>query len=289
MLRKMIEAGSGMPPSVLGAQAFWATLHEVVQAWARGVFKAEIELSLKSRRVVSGEECRAALVGRSAFTFGAGEALGVRAISLDERGAMENAAIRLGETPSGPDGVSEVLLRLLVEEPVKSLLSAVEGALSPDADRACADTSDNTGIVSGGRYIDVRYAGELNGEPLSVSLAFEFEYVKALAVAPVQLAATSSSEKPGSETLRQSVRASRVSMSAVLDTLELTIAECAKLRAGDVLDLPSAEVERLRLHAETVNGSVDVGEGSLGAWRERRAVKLHGGLSGGFLQEVADL
>lgn len=289
VLRKMIEAGSGVPPSIMEAAPFWDSLQEVTKAWFVKIFGSDVNLVLDRRKGVSGAEIQEGLEEQIVFNFGTDISPGLRAVYVDSNCAIEIAAARMGESADALEESSNVLMRLLLEDPIASLWGNLSQSMTPNfIDKVDAPFAD-VSLPATGHFLEARLTCELNGKPSNITFVFAFDFVRARANELTRSGAgpTVSSQLP--ETLRKSVRSSSIRLNAVLDHLELTIAECSRLEPGDLLELPAADTQKLVVSAETIDGNVDIGEGSLGTWRDYRAVKLQVPVSKTFLQEIADL
>ena len=77
---------------------------------------------------------------------------------------------------------------------------------------------------------------------------------------------------PGwSKALEKSVLAASVQINAVLHRQSLTLAQLASLKPGDLLALPNAQLDRIRL--EGANQKL-IGHGRLGQSKHQKAVRL---------------
>lgn len=289
VLRKMIEAGSGVPPSIMEATPFWDSLQEVTKAWFVKIFGPDVNLILEQRKGVSGAEIQEGLEEQVVFNFGPEISPGLRAVHVDAGCAVEIAAARMGESSESLSESSNVLMRLLLEDPIASLWGSLSRSMTPNfADSGEAPFAD-VSLPANGHFLEARLTCELNGKPSNITFIFAFDFVRARASDLARSGAGPGASGQLPETLRKSVRSSSIQLSAVIDHLELTIAECSRLEPGDLLDLPAADTQKLTVLAETIDGNVNIGEGSLGTWRDYRAVKLQVPISKTFLQEIAEL
>ncbi|KCZ52203.1 hypothetical protein HY3_09435 [Hyphomonas pacifica] len=97
------------------------------------------------------------------------------------------------------------------------------------------------------------------------------------------------SGQDGRETLRKRVRGSTVVLDAVLHSIPMTIGECSRLEVGQIITLPEVKMNKLDLCAETVNGSLPISQGELGAWQGLRALKLHAPVPEDIIKEIAEI
>jgi hypothetical protein len=295
VLRKKIESGAGIPPSVLQLQQFWLQLQTRTCDWARETYGTGATISLGTRRVVNGQDVQRALDTEIAFYFSAEASPGLCAMAIDNAGAIRNAAARMNQDVDSITDASPLFLKLLAEQAAIVLWGNVAGGLldtrtsksSPFADPKAAAGKFETSS----RYLLVEYQLQLGEQASRVWFAFSFDFMQKFAreslrqIADQKVQARHQSQK----TLSDSVRASTITLDAVLDRMSLTIGECSKLEVGTILPLSGADAGRLSLSADTINGSVDIGSGELGVWKRQRALKLRTPILESFAQEIADL
>ncbi len=293
VLRKKIDSGAGVPPSILQMQEFWTQLVSRTEDWATDAFDLESQPSLSSRRVVSGRV--AAGIADNPFTmfFASDVSPGLCAVAFDAACAVRCAAIRLRQDPSSLEDASPLFLKLLSEQPTIALWQRLAEGLTGHDARSRDDPQSDAAAIAGGfadasRYLKVELTLTLDGQPAVVTCLFEVDYLQTYARNDVRrsadLKAQACSQSPKS--LSDSVKASAISLDAVLDRMMLTIGQCSRLEIGDVLPLASADAGRLSLCAETIHGSVDIGTGELGVWKRQRAVKLHTPVSESFARAI---
>lgn len=296
VLRKKIESGAGVPPSILQMQAFWEQLLSRTDDWARDAFGSETQPIVSSRKVISGRV--AGTLSENPFTvfFAADVSPGLCAIALDERCAIQCAATRLHQDVAGLEGASSLFLKLLSEQPTIALWQRFASGMADHNVTKSQVSQVEASAAAGGfdatsRYLEVELSLTFDGQASQIRLLYFVDYMQRFARTYVrQLAerkARACSQSPKS--LSETVRASAISLDAVLDRMTLTIGECSQLEIGNVLPLASADAGRLFLSAETVNGSVDIGTGELGVWKRQRAVKLHTPISESFAREIVEL
>ncbi len=296
VLRKKIDAGAGVPPSILQLQAFWAQLQTKAREWAEATYNLETKAALASRRVINGKQAQQILESQIAVYFSATASPGIAALAIDTAGAMRNAAARMNQEPDSLADASPLFLKLLSEQAVADLWRTVRTGVFDEkpsgAATPIADASGATGrFEADARYLQVEYELMLEGQSSRVWLMFAFDFMRDFArtwqrqQADQKVQARHHSQK----TLSDSVRASTIVLDAVLDRLSLTIGDCSKLEVGSVLTLTGADAGRLNLSADTINGSVDIGSGELGVWKRQRALKLTAPISESFAREIADL
>ena len=296
VLRKKIDSGAGVPPSILQMQEFWEQLLSKTDDWARDAFGIETQPIVSSRRVIGGRAANALLENPFTLFFAADVSPGLCAVAMDERCAIQCAATRLHQDAAGLEGASALFLKLLSEQPTLSLWQQFAAGMADHNTQMQKPPQVEASGVAGGldatsRYLEVDLTLTFDGQTSQIKVLYFLDYMQRYARTYVrQLAERKSkacSQSPKS--LSDSVRASAIALDAVLDRMTLTIGECSQLEIGNVLPLNSADAGRLSLSAETVNGSVDIGSGELGVWKRQRAVKLHTPISESFAREIVEL
>ena len=295
VLRKKIESGAGVPPSILQLQQFWLQLQARTRDWAKDTYDAAPEVTLASRRAVNGKDAQAVLDDQIAFYFSADASPGICGIAMDTAGAVRNAAVRMNEDVGSITDASPLFLKLLAEQAGLSLWRLVGTRLLDMSSGAASPLADPAGAVgrfdAANRYLQVEYSLRFGEEVSRVWFVFPFDFVMAFARTSLRQAADQKAQARhhSQKTLSDSVLASTLKLDAVLDRMSMTIGECSNLQVGKVLTLSGADAGKLSLSADTINGSVDIGSGELGVWKRQRAVKLNAPISPGFAQEIADL
>lgn len=293
VLQKKIDSGAGVPPSILQMREFWAQLLTRIEDWATDTFGLQSQPSLTSRRVVGGRA--ASDMAENPFTlfFASDVSPGLCAIAFDAACAIRCAATRLRQDPSSLEDASPLFLKLLSEQPTVALWQRLANGLTDHDVHAREDPQSDAGAIAGGlsaasRYLEVEVALTLEGQAASLKCLFEVDYLQTYARNDARRTADRKAEacSQSPKFLSDSVKASAISLNAVLDRMTLTIGECSRLEIGDVLPLASADAGRLSLSAETIHGSVDIGTGELGVWKQQRAVKLHTPVSESFARAI---
>ena len=293
VLRKKIDSGAGVPPSILQMQEFWTQLLSRTEDWATDTFGLEIKPVLSGRRVVNGQAV--AEIADNPFTlfFASDVSPGLCVVAFDAACAARCAATRLRQDPSSLEGASPLFLKLLSEQPTVALWQRLaEGLPGHDVlarEDPQSDASETTGeFAPASRYLEVELGLSFDGQAASVKCLFDVDYLQTYARNGVRQTADRKAEacSQSPKSLSNSVKASAISLDAVLDRMTLTIGECSRLEIGDVLPLASADAGHLSLCAETVHGSVDIGTGELGVWKRQRAVRLHTPISESFARAL---
>ncbi len=293
VLRKKIDAGAGIPPSIMRLQHFWLQLQACTRDWAADTYGILPEVTLASRRVVNGQEAQQKFEAESGFYFSAETSPGLAGIAIDAAGSIRNAAVRMDQDTDSLGDASPLFLKLLAEQAGLELCRQVTMDLFGAQERAssAADPSGAAGsFEASSRYLLLEYQLQMDDEVSSVWFAYLFEFIQQHAVSSQRAAADrkGQSRHQGQRSLNNSILASTTMLDAVLDRLSLTIGECAKLEVGTVLPLAGADAGQLSLSADTVNGCVDIGTGELGVWKRQRALKLKTPISKTFAQKIVD-
>ena len=274
-------------------QRFWLQLQACARDWAADTYGILPDISLSSRRAVSGLAALQKFEEETGFFFAASASPGLAAIALDSAGAVRNAAVRMDQDVDSLADASPLFLKLLAEQAGLSLAQDVVSGLFK-SEKGVVPASDPSGAVggfaAGTRYLLVEYKLQMDGESSNIWFAFDFDFLQKYAAASLQDAADhkARARHHSRKSLSDSVLASTTTLDAVLDRLALTIGDCAKLEIGTVLPLTGADAGRLSLSADTLNGCVDIGSGELGVWKRQRALKLKTPISEGFAQEIVD-
>lgn len=293
VLRKKIEAGAGIPPSMLRLQSFWLKLQTCTREWAADTYGIQPDITLASRRTVSGVEARKTLDQEAGFFFSANLSPGLAGLALDSAGAVRNAAVRMDQDVDSLADASPLFLKLLAEQAGLDLAQSVSAGLFR-IEQGVASTADPAGAAgsfnAANRYLLIEYKLQLNEDVTRVWFAFAFDYLQKFIASSLRDAADNKAQARhhSRKSLSDSVLASTTTLDAVLDRLSLTIGECAKLEVGTVLPLSGADAGKLSLSADTLNGCVDIGSGELGVWKRQRALKLTTPISENFAQEIVD-
>ncbi|HRI99720.1 MAG TPA: FliM/FliN family flagellar motor switch protein [Hyphomonas sp.] len=296
VLRKKIEAGAGIPPTILQYQDFWDMLQVKVSAWIFDTYGIEAKAVPDVRKVVPGNVALAQLDALQSLVLNARFSPGLCAVGVDPAGAAMNAGVRLAQGDDPMQEASALFLKLLFEAPGlvlwRSLAASLDGHIPATGN---APLSDSANAVGGfdpvHRYLMVSYGfsrGETRGR---LWLVFDNDYVLARALGAQNQASGRRGASGGreSEALRASVRSSTITVDGVLDRLEMTIGQCSRLEVGQLLSLPEADTGRITLLAETVNGNVAVGIAEMGVWKRQRALKLSTPILEPFTRELSKL
>lgn len=286
VLRKKIKFATGVPPSILRLSAFWSNLEAAVSKWATTSLGEPMEAGILSKMIVTGESAKEALGDGVPFVLSSANGEGVGAVVFGQTFVSRYAAIRLDENPDDIKSVSELLLRLVSERCAKSLWGEITTRVLGGADAEglkvlqALDPED--------RYLlSILTFGEGEQE-VSVRVLIQADviasYAKAQANDLSMSKAAQFANTPGA--LRDSIRTSQITIEAILDTFDLSIAECANLTVGQVLPLENAELNQLTISTEMLEGRSSVTTGALGVWKAQRAVKVTAPVPASFAREL---
>ena len=296
VLRKKIDAGAGIPPTILKFSEFWDPMQLRVASWLFDTFGEDLKVHPETRRVVPGNTAANQLDGSLHFVFNGKTSPGLCAIAVDELAASANTRLRLNQGAESLEGVSPLFQKLLFEGPAFGLWRLLAAGLNNHAANIShAPFAELSQAVGGfdpaNRYLVVGYHVALASGPIRFSIFFNLDYVQQLANestihAALQRATASSSSKGA---LRESVKLSTIRVEGVLDRITMTIGDCSRLEVGQLLSLPDVDTARVSLQAETVNGFVDIGHCEMGVWKRQRALKLKTPILEPFTRELAKL
>lgn len=296
ILRKKIEAGAGVPPSIANLRPFWEQVQSSTEAWAHASLGGETTVRVTGRRVIGASAATAIVDDPFTFFMAADLSPGIASVTLDNRIAIQCAAARLHQDAESLADASSLFLKLLCEQTSIVLWQKLGGALEGhDTSSAKSPLCDSESVIGGfdsaSRYLRVDLELEFGSGVSVLTVMFAFDFIQKHAQSKLrhEEARKQQACQHTPKSLSASIRASAISLDAVLERMTLTIAECSRLEVGNILPLANADANRLSLCAETINGSVDIGLGELGVWKRQRAVKLHTPISENFAREILDL
>lgn len=296
VLRKKIEAGAGMPPTILQFHDFWEPLQLKVASWILETFGIETKAVPETRRVVPGAIARNHIDGLLSFVFSSKFSPGLCAIAIDEPGAAMNASQRLQQGADSLEGVSALFQKLLFETPAFSLWRLIASDLAGHTVLGTHAPVSEPAQAAGGfepaqRYLMVGFSAEQDGRQARVWAIFNLDYIQHLAADFAEHAdqQRQSGSLQSRGALRESVKSSMIRIEGVLDRITMTIGECSRLELGQLISLQDVDTANVTLQAETVNGSVDIGICEMGVWKRQRALKLKTPILEPFTRELTKL
>lgn len=293
VLRKKIEAGAGLPPTILRNQDFWEALHGGMAQWASEAMDGAIAPAPEVRRVMTGDDAREFLDQRTVFFFNSAISPGLCAVGADTAGAARCAAQRLGQDFDTARQSTPLFLKLMFEAPAVALWRRLAADLESHDGSIQSPPMGGPHQAAGGfepasRYLLVAYGVMPDAMRSQAWAVFSLDYVLRQTLLAEQRAADSK-RRNASPALHASVMTSSIRLDAVLDRITMTIAECSRLNIGDVIPLPDTDPRFVSLSADTVNGSISIGQCEMGVWKRQRALKLKQPMLEPFTQEVAKM
>ncbi|MEM9670118.1 MAG: FliM/FliN family flagellar motor C-terminal domain-containing protein [Pseudomonadota bacterium] len=291
VLRRKIEAASGVPPSMLGKLEFWAELRDTVETWVADTLAMEMRPAIKSRKAVKGKIALENLSEQTIFDFDHDDSRSLVAIAVSKSFLLTNAALRMGENESQLGEASPLFLKLMAGDAVQGLSTS----LPPAANRyTISEPNSTTDAVHKGAQLDpeqtyliVDMALSGDAESMKIWLIYNFELLRLQFQQP---SLSNIKEKVFGKshlTLKKSVRSTFIDMNAVLEEINCTVAQCSRFQVGDIIQLPNASCGKVKLTADTLSGRSIIANGEMGVWKTQRALKLNSQILERFVRDVA--
>ena len=288
VLRKKLESSGGVPPRVLQNKPFWTTLERTISTWLNGVLQDEGELRLQSREVSPGAALADDLFGAYVYGFRNESREFVVAVSIDNLVAARFAAQKMQQDASRLAEAPQLFLQLLLEPPATRLSEELATTFDMlGAEGEMPEAAAFEGLEIEGNCLVVYYLCDLEGQAFRIGVALKLDAVLAMADSAGDDSLGGGAVSGGKGLSQPRVQNSSVQLDVVLDRVPMTVAECLRLEAGSVIELPGTHRSKLTVTANTVEGPVDIAEGELGVWKHQRAVRLKSQIDPAFLQEVA--
>lgn len=285
IVRKLIAASNGIPPSIVDWDELWAALTHEIELWVKDVFADGDAATLKDRWVLSGEMALDQLTNHMVSVSSATSGLCV--IAMSDQCARAYAANRLGDDPNAMKSVSSLLLRLVSEEPLSRLRADISSSLNSMQAHTCEALGSNLSLAPGGfaqtaSYLIVAYDLSIQGVRTTLKLVFGLDALRSFSqVAQAKPAHDADTSAQGK--LRKTVLATNVDVLGVIGRREISLGECIRMEPGDVIELPDISGSDLALAVETFEGCHDLAGAELGAWKTSRALKLKRAIDPSFL------
>lgn len=274
-----------MPPSLLKNKTFWAKPVDVVAAWIVEMLDEAILPRLNGRRVIAGKLIEDIDPEGLQFTFQADLHTGISAIILGQKFVNFFTARRLECPLDEADSVPVLFKRLALEEACLHLYQGLQKSLEIADElidpRAALGTVE---LSSRKRYLVVTLTCKLAGEAYDLHLVLNYEAVRA-SLKSGGRGAGNGAYRNSHKVLQDTIQATELNVSAVLDDIHMNVGECSRLEVGSVLPLEGAELSKLRLIASTMNGKSQIAMGELGVWKTNRALKLHTAVAEDFARD----
>lgn len=295
VLQKKIDAGAGLPPTILRYQAFWDDLQAAMAGWAQANLNGGMLPHPEVRRVATGPVALELLERRTAYFFNERLSPGVCAVATDGSGAARVAATRLSQDVEAAAEAPALFLKLMFEAPAIALWRELAEVFPGHDAEAPASPLAEPPMAAGGfatskRYLLVAYPVMPESLRAQVWVVFDLDYLMAGAQAAEREAADQKRPTgPRPHALHDSVMTSAIRIDAVLERVPMTIGDCSRLKVGDVLALPDTDPRYVTLQAETMNGNIEIGHCEMGVWKRHRALKLSKPTLEPFTKEVAKM
>lgn len=295
VLAKKIATNTRLPPSLLGFRDHWENLEKHVSRWMLESFNIECAPSVERQMNVDAKAATELITTRNAYVLGENFGAVPQAIWFSPSITTRYAAERLGDSPDKLTGTSPVFLKLICEAPTSELVKRLsEWIVLSTSSSAIMDPSDiiytTDPLEPSNRFIHVEIGMHVDDESFSIGFLLELQQFLSLHSERMRTG-ISSAGSPGisSTTLKNSVRKSSMDVEAIIDRLDMTIAECSRLTIGQEIELPDANRQIICLVAKTLTGDEEIARGELGVWKHNRALKLSTPVSESFLRNTVDL
>lgn len=278
VLKKKVSLATGVPPTIREGKAFWSVVTGAIEEWLLESVKIEGVAAIEKYRVLTGRSALEYVSAKQPFFFSKKASEGLAAFIVDDHIMAANAASRMKSTVESFHGTPPVFLKLLFEPQAQNFLSMLNKALipvragtkPPKLENAIGDAVHAVGgFAPTHRYVDVTIKCDLMGRPAKLHLMFDLAYAVNACRNHGGRARTGGKQRPPASVLQ-----SKITVDAVLDRLQISIGDCSRLDVGDVVPLGSADISKLKLSTQTIDGHFDIGDGTLGSFRSHRAIKL---------------
>lgn len=290
VFRRKIDLATGLAPSIREMRALWSTLEAGITAWIESAFDSAADVSLVKlcsipmRTAVTPIETQLQIKPRPT-------GLGLLIfVCFDRVLATRYAAQRMKQKPDHLEDVPAIFLQLINQDWADALCRELESNMSNllgADDYMPALLGDDLRAGADKNVLQADFECVLEDMKIGVSIILELESLSDL----VARSKSSGEEKKEflsrSETLKSSVHMSPIKLEGVLDQKRLTIGECSRLEAGDIIVLEQGDREKIMVRAHTLQGMSSVAVGEIGAWKSQRAIRLVTGISEKFVRDLA--
>ena len=295
VLEKKMSSNTRLPPSLLGFREHWENLENHVSRWMLESFNIECAPSVETRINIDAKAATELISSRNGYILGENFGAVPAAIWCSPSITTRYAAERLGDQPEKLEGTSPVFLKLICEAPTSELVKRVsEWMVLSTSSSAIMDPSDlvytSDPVKPTERFIHVELGMHVDDESFSVGFLAELQQFLSLHAERLKAGISGGSALGNSSaTLKNSVRKSFMDVEAIIERLNMTVAECSRIRIGQEIELPDANRQTIRLIAKTLTGNEEIAQGELGVWKQNRALKLSTPVSESFLSNTVDL
>lgn len=290
-LRKKLKLATGLAPSLLDHRSLWSALEAAVERWGHTNLPETASIASTQLCKVSSQDALARLNDFQKTYFRCSDSPVLAAIAFDDAAVSVIAANRLGGDDQSAEDAPHLLTKLLAEQSGIQLWQSLSSHPVVGGDARCSITGAEPMDVAGGfesesSYIFADYTIALTGRLALVRIVFEANSFADRALDMVQPVPAGQRQMKHRKMLRESVRSSGIRLNAVLETMEMTIGDCARLEAGDTIEMPGIDLTTLLLCTETTNGQIRICDAELGTWKQHRAVRINGAVSEGFARKM---
>jgi hypothetical protein len=287
VLRKKIEAGTGLHPAVLQADALWGRAVDAVTEWSVAQGLPPARVTLMGFATLEDRAASALFGGALTYRCAGVSATGLMGLVFQETLVRLFADKRLGrhaasateDNEDGPIGAETptVFLRTLFAPAARLLQDALStrfqeacsSALAPSASRPGKARPTVCQVTVAVKRLDAAEADTVDFLFDAATLAdFARRHGHQPALSPPAASGA------GPDRLEHAVSRSSIDLHVQLEQLTLTIGECSRLQVGRVIPLPGADLAQVEVAAETLAGRVRIAQAELGLWRDQRAVRL---------------
>lgn len=290
-LRKKLKLATALAPSLLDQKSLWSTLEATVERWGYANLPETVLIADAQLRKASGQDALAWLSDFQKTFFRGSESPVLVAVGFDDVAVSLIACNRLGGDSQSAEEAPHLLTRLLAEQAAVQLRQTLSSHPVIGGDNSSNTTNAEPADVAGGfgaeaRYILADYPVALNGQHASVRLVFEAGAFANRALGMVQPVKDTQRQMEHRTMLRDSICSSGIHLNAILETMQITIGDCARLEVGDTIEMPGVDLAKLSLCTETTNGQIRICDAELGIWKQHRAMRVNGPVSEGFARKV---
>lgn len=287
ILRRKIDAATGMPPSIVRNARFWEEILQVTTQWGEQNLSGEIGVAFISKKVVSPVYFSEHLSGGLGFSYPVSADGGLCGVLFDRSCGLSLAATRMSQRLDDMGEPSDVFLRLINEGPAESFRAEMNVALGIDESTDQNLPSVLPKEVENSRYLELVLELDCDGTKCRAQLYFECGGLMRRLAA--QAEAQNKSDAPVRLGLRKSVQTSKLSIDATLEHIPTTVGTCVRMEVGDVIPLSESDMAKVAMNVRTLSGLVEITSGEVGVWHQNRALRLSAPVSREFLKDLASV
>ena len=295
VLEKKMSSNTRLPPSLLGYQDYWDVLQDHVSRWMLATFNIECEPTIEKRINIDAKAAAELIHMRNGYVVAEGKATLPQAIWFSPSISTRYAAERLGDRPEKLAGTSPIFLKLICEAPTSALIKRLsEWIVLMTQSPALSDPSDTVFTTASleptKRFVQIEVGIHVDEDSFSIGFLVELKQFLSLHAERVRrIRSGDGALRSSPAMLKNSVRKSFMDIEAIIERLDMTVAQCSRLKIGQEIELPEANRQTIRLVAKTLTGNEEIAQGELGVWKQNRALKLSTPVSESFLRNTVDL